>query len=103
MPPNPASRKARAIIFAPRSWPSSPGFPTRTRTFRSPFLLLPSDLSLVSALAMSCPPCCVLIHRRVGIRSHRFPECVADFTERDIVLHRVEDDGHHVGPARGSI
>src|SRR3989304_449938 len=73
MTSKPASRNARAMIFAPRSWPSSPGFPTRTRTFRSPFLLLPSDLSLARALAMSCPPCCVLIHRRVGIRSHRFP------------------------------
>src|SRR3990172_2001362 len=94
MTSKPASRNARAMIFAPRSWPSSPGFPTRTRTFRSPFLLLPSDLSLVSALAMSCPPCCVLIHRRVGIRSHRFPEGVADFAERDIVLHRVEAGNH---------
>src|SRR3972149_1737262 len=98
-----ASRNARAMIFAPRSWPSSPGFPTRTRTFRSPFLLLPSDLSLARALAMSCPPCCVLIHRRVGIRSHRFPEGVADFAERDIVLHRVEDDGHQVGPGEGRV
>src|SRR5436305_9349572 len=29
----PASRKARAMIFAPRSWPSSPGFATTTRIF----------------------------------------------------------------------
>src|ERR1700722_17239142 len=27
----PASRRARAMIFAPRSWPSRPGFATRTR------------------------------------------------------------------------
>src|SRR6185437_8905015 len=27
----PASRNARAITLAPRSWPSSPGFATRTR------------------------------------------------------------------------
>src|SRR3989337_466252 len=103
MTSKPASRNARAMIFAPRSWPSSPGFPTRTRTFRSPFLLLPSDLSLARALAMSCPPCCVLIHRRVGIRSHRFPKGVADFAERDIALHRVEDDGHQVGPGEGRV
>src|SRR2546421_1341140 len=31
----PASRKARAIIFAPRSCPSSPGFATTTRIFLS--------------------------------------------------------------------
>src|SRR6185437_7751374 len=29
----PASRRARAMIFAPRSWPSSPGLPIRTRIF----------------------------------------------------------------------
>src|SRR6188474_1111469 len=30
----PASRSALAMIFAPRSWPSSPGFAITTRTFR---------------------------------------------------------------------
>src|ERR1051325_10171348 len=30
----PASRKARAITFAPRSWPSKPGLATSTRIFR---------------------------------------------------------------------
>ena len=29
----PASRSARAITLAPRSWPSSPGFATKTRIF----------------------------------------------------------------------
>src|ERR1700693_4333686 len=31
----PASRSARAMIFAPRSWPSRPGFATTTRIFLS--------------------------------------------------------------------
>src|SRR3954454_7763889 len=31
----PASRSARAMIFAPRSWPSRPGFATRILSFRS--------------------------------------------------------------------
>src|SRR5919197_67061 len=31
----PASRSARAMIFAPRSWPSSPGFAITTRIFRA--------------------------------------------------------------------
>src|SRR5688500_5171866 len=30
----PASRRARAMILAPRSWPSRPGFATTTRIFR---------------------------------------------------------------------
>src|SRR3954465_7899226 len=34
MTSNPASRSARAITFAPRSWPSSPGFATTTRYLR---------------------------------------------------------------------
>src|SRR5258708_109650 len=32
MTSKPASRSARATSFAPRSWPSRPGFATRTRT-----------------------------------------------------------------------
>src|SRR5205823_3071793 len=31
----PASRSALAMIFAPRSWPSRPGFAITTRIFRS--------------------------------------------------------------------
>src|SRR5208337_1828219 len=31
----PASRRARATIFAPRSWPSRPGLATRTRILSS--------------------------------------------------------------------
>src|SRR5919202_2295863 len=31
----PASRSARAMIFAPRSWPSSPAFAMTTRIFRA--------------------------------------------------------------------
>src|SRR5438067_1890456 len=34
----PASRSARAMIFAPRSWPSSPGLATTTRIL--PFVSL---------------------------------------------------------------
>src|SRR6266540_1069125 len=33
----PASRSARAMIFAPRSWPSRPGLATTTRILRSVF------------------------------------------------------------------
>src|SRR3954454_6300934 len=34
MPSMPASRSARAMIFAPRSWPSRPGLATTTRILR---------------------------------------------------------------------
>src|SRR5256885_16061137 len=34
MTSNPSSRRARAMIFAPRSWPSRPGLATRMRSFR---------------------------------------------------------------------
>src|SRR5579872_2784583 len=39
----PASRKARAMTFAPRSWPSRPGFATRTRIFRSVIEIIKSQ------------------------------------------------------------
>src|SRR3954464_10761510 len=35
----PASRRARAMIFAPRSWPSRPGLATTTRIFRPGVLM----------------------------------------------------------------
>src|SRR5438552_3578123 len=35
MTSKPASRRARATTLAPRSWPSSPGFATKTRMGRS--------------------------------------------------------------------
>src|SRR5579863_5566711 len=57
----PASRRARAIIFAPRSWPSSPGLATSTRmgTFMSDirtFFVCSKNLSQRAAdLAKSGP------------------------------------------------
>src|SRR3712207_1406164 len=42
----PASRNARATTFAPRSWPSSPGFATSTRIWRCSFIALPLWLAL---------------------------------------------------------
>src|SRR5262245_11167828 len=35
MTSKPASRNARAMIFAPRSWPSRPGLATKMRNLRS--------------------------------------------------------------------
>src|SRR5919112_4713908 len=44
----PASRRARAMILAPRSWPSRPGFATTTRIF---FVLLLGAGSVIGAPA----------------------------------------------------
>src|ERR671932_2851416 len=39
----PASRRARAMIFAPRSWPSRPGFAMTTRIFLATRAILRAD------------------------------------------------------------
>src|SRR4051812_4239447 len=43
----PASRSARAMIFAPRSWPSRPGFATTTRILRLPACEPAAEVSAV--------------------------------------------------------
>src|SRR3954470_10297686 len=55
----PASRSARAMIFAPRSWPSKPGLATTTRillfdaaSMRRRTLFEPVGLVLLAALAV---------------------------------------------------
>src|SRR5271157_264580 len=52
----PASRRARAMILAPRSWPSRPGLAIRTRIFFSGISLC----SLCSYLCALCVPISVL-------------------------------------------
>src|SRR5918997_1622250 len=69
----PASRSARAITFAPRSWPSSPGFATRTRIFLS--LMLESWL-LVETVNVA--------------------QRVADFAERGVGADGLDGRGHRV-------
>src|SRR5688572_6050657 len=73
----PASRNARAMTFAPRSWPSSPGLAITTRIFRiwsvrrlneRDFLVFPPDL----------------------------PEGVAHLADRRIRAHAVEERIHRV-------
>src|SRR5256885_10779192 len=46
----PASRSARAITFAPRSWPSRPGFATNTRIFCSGVVVIYQPIVFVSRL-----------------------------------------------------
>src|SRR5215218_4071599 len=77
----PASRRARAMTFAPRSWPSSPGFATSTRIFLS--LMLEGGL-LVEAVNVA--------------------QRVADFAERGVGADGLDGRGHRVvGVARGPL
>src|SRR5438270_11522459 len=46
----PASRSARAITLAPRSWPSRPGFATNTRIFCSGGVVIYQPIVFVSRL-----------------------------------------------------
>src|SRR6185437_11071990 len=73
MTSTPASRRARAMILAPRSWPSRPGLATRTR--------IGAGMLEVSRL---------LIHAEDAA------EGIADLAERRVTLHRVEQVRHRM-------
>src|SRR5437867_8157184 len=78
MTSNPASRRARAMILAPRSWPSKPTFPTRRRSFRSP----PPRSSMASTSEIG--------FLLVVFTQHRF-QSAADLAEGSVRLHRPQD------------
>src|SRR5260370_25425637 len=65
----PASRKARAIIFAPRSWPSRPGLAINTRIF---FCVI-SEYHYAMEFAKRCPSVCQAV---VAGRVSEFLMCV---------------------------
>src|SRR6188472_3469290 len=81
----PASRNARAMILAPRSWPSSPGFAMTTRIFRA------TAGSLISLR--------LLVHRIPRVRAWRLDRPlkrrVAGSVRR--ARHRRHDDEQHAG------
>src|SRR5437016_1524797 len=54
----PASRKARAMILAPRSWPSSPGFAISTRIFFWVIFCIISPYHCASGFAKQGPLVC---------------------------------------------
>src|SRR5579864_2526174 len=70
----PASRNARAITLAPRSWPSSPGLATNTRIG----LFIQSDRA------------------RFPIGAEHIPQSAADFAERGISADSVQNIRHGV-------
>src|SRR3954469_1800700 len=51
----PASRSARAMIFAPRSWPSSPGLAMTTRILRSRFIAVGQYMNVRLTVIGSSP------------------------------------------------
>src|SRR5690348_7353018 len=74
----PASRRARAITLAPRSWPSSPGLATSTRIGGR-----------------------MLEMRRLLVSPEHVAERIADLAERRVGPDRVEDVRHRVLGALG--
>src|SRR3954451_6228723 len=66
----PASRSARAMILAPRSWPSRPGFATTTRILRLPACAPAAEVSAVP----STPP--RLLHNDLLAHLHGVHEAV---------------------------
>src|SRR6267378_5959944 len=72
----PASRSARATTFAPRSWPSSPGFAMRTRIFFA--------IGITS------------VEERLLPNAEGLPHHVDDLAQRGLRADRVEDQGHRV-------
>src|SRR6185436_17805057 len=83
----PASRSARAITFAPRSWPSSPGLAMMTRIFTDTCYLIPDT--------------CLSDYRRFLGFAPDLTQGVAHLPHRGIRPHGVDEQRHRVGrPAR---
>src|SRR5919197_5619923 len=72
----PASRRARATTFAPRSCPSRPGFAIRTRIFFA--------IGITS------------VQERLFVDAEDFAHHVADLPEGRLRAHRIEEEGHRV-------
>src|SRR5262245_53382764 len=70
----PASRSARAMTFAPRSWPSRPGFATITRIF--------------------------LDNRRLHVFTPHLAKRIAHFAERCVGAYGLENGLHQVVGSR---
>src|ERR1700675_3947397 len=101
----PASRKARAMIFAPRSWPSSPGLAISTRILFSGISQCPL-WDRISAYTINCqmPSFNVFEWNLTGCLSNSsFFVCAeniaqggADFAERRVSLHGVVEVRHEI-------
>src|SRR6266568_880707 len=109
MTSKPASRRARAMILAPRSWPSRPGLATRMRRGRwdsdmsrlrktngegSDLLPQVWPMRQEGAPARNNPG---LEPTVLAIRSEDLAQDVTDLPQGRIGLHRLDDRRHHVG------
>src|SRR5579862_4705421 len=87
----PASRSARAMTFAPRSWPSSPGFAITTLSFL-----------IDRQSAVRNPQSAMSYDGYFLVLAPDVPERVAHFADRRVGAHGLEDRRHDVvGAARG--
>src|SRR5687768_9878762 len=73
----PASRSARAMIFAPRSWPSRPGLATTTRSLRA-------------------PAGCISVHRRLEVRAPHVLQRGDDLALAGVRAGAVQQRRHEV-------
>src|SRR3954452_25597973 len=79
----PASRRARAMIFAPRSWPSRPGLATTTRILRA----MPGSVDDLD---------------RADVRADRGHELLGDLAEAVVVAGVVGDLGEDLAVIVGA-
>src|SRR5216684_2693441 len=94
----PASRKARAIIFAPRSWPSSPGFAISTRIF---FSIIRSYHCASGFAKQGRSVCQTVATARVGELEVTVPLWFDMFDEHDILTARLSDNLQEISSRHG--
>src|SRR5712692_5960562 len=94
----PASRSARAMIFAPRSWPSRPGFAISTRIF---FCII-NRYHYAPGFAKPGPSVCQTVAAgRVGELEVSVPLWFDRFDEYDMLAARLADNLQDISPGQG--
>src|SRR5688572_19364187 len=94
----PASRSARAITLAPRSWPSRPGLAMTTLSLR---IVVGSVLCAVGRLHTAH---CSLVttvsdYRHLFVLPPHLPKGVADLAHSRVGADRLDDRRHQIGRA----
>src|SRR5436305_6158036 len=91
----PASRSARAITLAPRSWPSRPGFAMTTRIFAICWWFRPKTVSCLLSETSD--------YRNFLVFTPDVPERVAHLADRRVGADGVENGRHQVVAARRGV
>src|SRR5260370_30338488 len=94
----PASRKARAIIFAPRSWPSSPGLAISTRIF---FCIIGEYHYAMEFAKPRRSVCQTVATARVGELEVTVPFWFDMFDEHDILTARLANNLQEISSRQG--